>query len=67
MDKYQANLLNKMFIHAEKVFDQKEKFKMKQKPVTVSTTLSKRPPSNLSQKKSNEIRELLYLFSNRFF
>ena len=66
MDKSQADLLYKMFLHGEKVFkQQQEKFKLKHKQMTTSTTTTTMP--KLSRNKENKIRELLHLFSNRFY
>jgi hypothetical protein len=65
MDKSQADLLYKMFLHGEKVFkQQQEKLKLKHKQMTTSTATTS---LKLSRNKENKIRELLHLFSNRFY
>jgi hypothetical protein len=60
MDKYQASLMYRMFVHAEKVFKQKEQQKVKQ-----LKTKTKQLSQN--QYKDSKIREMLHLFSSRIY
>jgi hypothetical protein len=60
MDKTQASLMYRMFVHAEKVFKQKEQQKVKQQK-------SKTKQLSQHQLKDSKIREMIYLFSSRIY